>query len=264
MVAGRRRQHLGARDARDQRQRHAGQRHGRQQHVAQAGGDHRRVAGQQAVDHAHAGDRAAGRARPASARPPAASPGRRRTAPAASGPARRSASTRRTGSASSPPHRSAIPAAPPPARRPARRTGSPAAAMPARAAASPETRSSTSSSAGRLLWIETPRSPRSASTHEAAVLHPDRLIEAKLLAQPLQLLVGCVIAQQQLRDIARQQVHGDEHHDADADQHEQQLDQAGSDVAWPLTPSAMWSATDRRRSPARDRGPHARCRSACG
>ncbi len=62
------------------------------------------------------------------------------------------------------------------------------------------------------------------------VLHPHRLIQAELFAQALQLLVGRMIAQQQLRDVARQQVHGDEHHDADAQQHEHQLDQAGGDV----------------------------------
>ena len=99
--------------------------------------------------------------------------------------------------------------------------------------------------------------------HEAAVLHPHRLIQPKLLAQPLQLLVGCVVAQQQLRDIARQQMHGDEHHDADADQHEQELDQAGSDVAC-HSHRLRCVCAGSSRSPARGRVPHAACRSTCG
>jgi hypothetical protein len=61
-------------------------------------------------------------------------------------------------------------------------------------------------------------------------LYPDRLVEAKLFTQPLQLLVRCMVPEQQLGNVAGEQVHRDEHHDTDADQHEQQLDQAGSDV----------------------------------
>ena len=49
-------------------------------------------------------------------------------------------------------------------------------------------------------------------------------------AQAGELLVGGVVAEQQLRDVAGQQVHGDEHHDADAQQHEDELDQSMHDI----------------------------------
>ncbi len=63
-------------------------------------------------------------------------------------------------------------------------------------------------------------------SQEAQVLHPYRLIDPELLTQSRQRLCGGMIAQHKLGDVAGQQVHGDEHHDADAEQHEHKLQQS--------------------------------------
>ena len=89
---------------------------------------------------------------------------------------------------------------------------------------------STSSSAGWLVCSEVPRSPRSAS------LRKRRYCTQTGWSRPScwrSRASACAVAwspSSKLRDVARQQVHGNEHHDADAEQHERELQQPLGDV----------------------------------
>ena len=65
---------------------------------------------------------------------------------------------------------------------------------------------------------------------EVEILHRDRLIEPELVAQVGELRLGGALAEQQGRDIARQHMHGEEHDDADADQHQQELPKPAEDI----------------------------------
>ena len=51
------------------------------------------------------------------------------------------------------------------------------------------------------------------------------------MAELAELLGRAAIAEQQHRHVARQHMHGEEHDDADADEHEGELDEAPADIA---------------------------------
>ena len=66
---------------------------------------------------------------------------------------------------------------------------------------------------------------------EAQILDDDRLVEPELKAKLRQLLGRAAIAEQEHRHVARQHMHGEEHDDADPDEHDGELDEAPADIA---------------------------------
>src|SRR5216684_2671478 len=65
---------------------------------------------------------------------------------------------------------------------------------------------------------------------EAQILDIDRLVEAKLAAQVFELHIGSPVPQEHRRHVARQDMHGQEHDQADADEHQDQLNEPSNDV----------------------------------
>ncbi len=65
---------------------------------------------------------------------------------------------------------------------------------------------------------------------EAVVLRPERLIDAELVAQILELLRRRPVAEEQRRDVARQHMHREEDDDAHPDQDEDELHEPPHDV----------------------------------
>ena len=87
------------------------------------------------------------------------------------------------------------------------------------------------SSTGSFSSIDVPRSPVKTVLHEVQELHRDRLVEAELGVDPLDVGIGRAIAEHGARRIARQQPHEDEGDDEDEDEGRDDLQKAAEDEA---------------------------------